>query len=172
MKKSIKNILLLVSISMFLGFKPAEKGNSKSPINWLTFEQALAESKKSKRKIFIDVYTDWCGWCKKMDASTFSNQKMADYLNKKYYAVKLDAESMKTFEYKGKTVSERELAGQIFQVSSYPTTVYLDENFDMLSPVPGYLDVPTFEKIIKFYGDDVFKKQSWQDYESSFKPSN
>ncbi len=162
-----KSIVVAIFVCFLMGFKPAEK----SPINWISFEQALEESKKSKRKIFIDVYTDWCGWCKKMDASTFSNQKMADYVNKKYYAVKLDAESMKTFEYKGKRMSERELAGQIFQVTSYPTTVYLDENFEMLSPVPGYLDVPTFDKIIKFYGEDVFKRQSWQDFEATYKPS-
>lgn len=170
MKSIAISILVFSFTALLVGFKPA--GNEQGPIKWMSFEQALAESKKTKKKIFIDVYTDWCGWCKKMDAATFSNQKLAAYVNKKYYAVKLDAESMKTFEYKGKTVSERELAGQIFQVTAYPTTVYLDENFDMLSPVPGYLDVPTFDKIITFYGEDIFKKQSWQEFDANYKPKN
>ena len=163
--------LTLSILVVFTGFKPAAKKSKESPINWMTFEQALKASEKSKKKIFIDVYTDWCGWCKKMDAATFSNQKVADYVNKKYYAVKLDAESAKTLNFKGREVSERQLAGEVFKVSAYPTTVYLDENFDMLSPVPGYLDIPMFDKIIKFYGEDVFKKQSWQDFEATYKPS-
>ncbi|MDX2189329.1 MAG: DUF255 domain-containing protein [Bacteroidota bacterium] len=144
-------------------------GDSKA-INWLTMEQALKASEKEKKKVFIDVYTDWCGWCKRMDATTFSDKKVGDYVNKKYYAVKLDAESNKTFSFKGRQVSERQLAGEIFKVSAYPTTVYLDENFDMLSPVPGYLDLPTFDKVIKFYGEDAFKKQSWQEFEAAYKP--
>lgn len=172
MKKVIIGVLCVALIGLATAFTFLKKEAEKSPINWVSFEQALELSKKTKKKVFIDVYTDWCGWCKRMDATTFSNEKIADYVNKKYYAVKLDAESMKTFSYKGKTMSERELAGQIFQVSSYPTTVYLDENFDVLSPVPGYLDVPKFDMIVKYFGEDAYKKQGWQDFEASYKPSN
>jgi uncharacterized protein YyaL (SSP411 family) len=46
-------------------------------VNWVTFEQAVELSKKDKRKVFIDVYTDWCGWCKVMDKNTFSDPKVA-----------------------------------------------------------------------------------------------
>lgn len=163
-------IAVLIAAVFAFNFKTSEKGKE-GGIKWLTMEQAIQASKKEKRKVFIDVYTDWCGWCKKMDAATFSNAKAAEYVNKKYYAVKLDAESMKTFDYKGQTVSERELAGRIFGVNGYPTTVYLDENLDLLSPVQGYLEIGMWEKILKFYGEDVYKKQSWQDFESSYKGS-
>ncbi len=164
-------IVLLISTLALTGFKPKAEPQREMGIKWMTFEQAVKESEKNKKKIFIDVYTDWCGWCKKMDATTFSNEKLAVYVNKNFYAVKLDAESMKTFEFRGKTISERELAGQIFKVSSYPTTVYLDENLDILSPVPGYLDVPTFDKILKFYGENNYLKQSWQEFEANYKSS-
>jgi len=165
--------LLVITIGFTValtGFKPKSEPQKDSAIKWMTFEQAIKESQKNKKKVFIDVYTDWCGWCKKMDASTFSNEKLAVYVNKNFYAVKLDAESMKTFEFRGKTLSERELAGQVFNVTAYPTTVYLDENFDILSPIPGYLDVPTFDKILKFYGENNYLKQSWKEFEASYKP--
>jgi uncharacterized protein YyaL (SSP411 family) len=54
-------------------------------VKWYTLEQAIALNKKEPRKIMIDVYTDWCGWCKKMDITTFNNNVIADYLNSKYY---------------------------------------------------------------------------------------
>ena len=44
---------------------------SQDKINWMSFEEAIARSKEDPKHIFVDVYTDWCGWCKKMDASTF-----------------------------------------------------------------------------------------------------
>ncbi|MFN0048409.1 MAG: thioredoxin family protein [Cytophagales bacterium] len=170
--KHLNAIVFFLILTFISGFFLKSNPKKEGGIRWLSFEQALKESQKDKKKVFIDVYTDWCGWCKKMDASTFSNEKVAVYLNKNFYSVKLDAESARTFEFRGKTISERELAGQIFKVNSYPTTVYLDENFDILSPVPGYLEVPMFDKILKFYGENNYLKQSWQDFEKSYKPSN
>lgn len=167
MKKTISIILTALFLTICFSFKPVEKAG----IQWLTFEQALKAAEKQKKKVFIDVYTEWCGWCKVMDAQTFTDKKIAEYVNKKYYAVKLDAESMKTFTYKGQQVSERELA-QKLNVTAYPTTVYLDENFDLLSPVPGFLKVPELDKILKFYGEDAFKKQTWQEFDASYKPAN
>ena len=64
-----------------------------SKVKWYTFEEAVELNKAEQRKIFIDVYTDWCGWCKKMDATTFNSPEIAKILNEEYYAVKFDAET-------------------------------------------------------------------------------
>lgn len=162
--KYVFTILTLLFLASF-----TLKGD-KAAIKWMSFEQMLEASKKEKRKVFIDVYTDWCGWCKKMDATTFSNERVANYANKKFYAVKLDAESMRTLQFRGYTLSERQLAGQVFQVSGYPTTIYLDENLDVLTSLATYLDAPTFEKILKFYGDDNYKKMAWNEFDATYKP--
>ncbi len=53
-------------------------------VKWYSFEQAVKLNKQNPKKIFIDVYTDWCGWCKRMDKVTFSNPVIAKYLNKYY----------------------------------------------------------------------------------------
>ena len=53
--------------------------------------------------MFIDVYTDWCGWCKRMDASTFKDPTVAAYLNANFYPVKLNAETRDTITFNGKT---------------------------------------------------------------------
>lgn len=51
---------------------------------------------------------------------------------------------------------------------SYPTIVYLDENANMLSPVPGYLDAEGIEPILKYYGDNAYKNTSWEEYQRTF----
>lgn len=141
-------------------------------IEWLTIEEAVKRMEKEPRKIVIDVYTDWCSWCKKMDQSTFTDPQVAAYVNKNYYAVKLNAEGKdpihvnnRTYnynpEYKVHELAIAFLQGQM----SYPTTVYLDEQLRILTPVPGYLDAPTFSKILRYFGDNNHTKMSFQDFE-------
>ena len=66
-------------------------------IQWMSFEAAIEMQAKASqpKKIFIDVYTDWCGWCKKMDAETFNNPEVAAYMQAHFYMVKLDGEGKK-----------------------------------------------------------------------------
>ncbi len=145
--------------------------DKKAAINWITLEQAAALTKKNPRKIFIDVYTDWCGWCRKMEKSTFTNPAIATYVNEHYYAVRFNAESREPVTIEGKTYQYNEqyrshglalalLQGQL----SYPTTVYLDENLKLITPVPGYLDVPTFRQIMVYFGDNHYKKLSFDQF--------
>ncbi len=164
----IASIAIIAVCGAFLGKNTDEvtevSTDKHSGIKWMTMEEALAANKKHPRKIVIDVYTEWCGWCKKMDKSTFADAGIVEYVNKKYYAVKLDAESTKAIEFQGQKMTEAELAGRIFGATGYPTTVYLDEKNALLSPVPGYLDVANFDKILKFFGEDIFKTKSWEQY--------
>ncbi len=79
-----------------------EVNTDKTNIEWLDFETAIERNKKDKKFIFIDVYTNWCGWCKKMDATTFVNPEVVNYMNTHFYAVKMDAESKTPIAYKDK----------------------------------------------------------------------
>jgi len=77
---------------------------SAQEINWVTLEQAEAELKNSPEKLlFIDFYTDWCGWCKKMDVSTFKEAEVIKHINENYIPVKFDAESKADVSFRGKT---------------------------------------------------------------------
>ncbi len=77
---------------------------SAQDINWMSLEQAEAEMKNSPEKpLFIDFYTSWCGWCKKMDTSTFKEADVVKHINENYIPVKFDAESKDEVKFRGKT---------------------------------------------------------------------
>lgn len=148
---------------------------SAQKIQWMSFEDAVAMTKNegNTKKVFIDVYTDWCGWCKKMDKDTFQNPEVAAYMQENFYMVKFNAEGKEPIQFDGRTFNYvpsgrrgyHELAAALLQNRlSYPTVVFLDENMKMLSPVPGYQKVNPFLQIARYFGEDIYKEQDWKSY--------
>jgi len=144
-------------------------------IQWISWEEAvqLSQTDAQPKKIFVDVYTDWCGWCKKMDKNTFQHPDVSKYMQDNFYMVKMDAEGKDPIEYQGKTFKfvpsgrrgYHELAAALLQGKmSYPTVVFLDEQLNMLSPVPGYQQVESFMQIAKYFGENIYKDKDWQSY--------
>jgi len=159
----------------FLFFSWSATSNAQSGIEWMSIEEAeaLVKTENNPKKIFIDVYTDWCGWCKKMDQVTFNNPEVSDYMNANFYMVKFNAESKDDVFVKGTTFSfvpsgrrgYHELAVALTQGKlSYPTVVFLDPELNMITPLPGFRTAQPFLQVAKFIGDNVYQHTSWEDY--------
>ena len=142
-------------------------------INWLTIEEAEEANKKEPKKILIDVYTDWCGWCKKMDKTTFMNKDLVEYLNQKFYCVKLDGEDKGTLTFKGVEFNYikqgrrgyNELAAGFLQGKmSYPSLVFLDENLVILQAIKGFQTAEELLPIAAFLGENIYLETDWMDY--------
>lgn len=161
-------VIISFSTSIFAQNKAAVKKNE---VEWLTIQEAYARTQKEPRKTIIDVYTAWCGWCKVMDKQTYTNPEVIDYLNKNFYMVKLDAESKQdiiignvkyVFD---ETRGANQAALALLQNKmSYPTTVFLDAQYNMIQPLPGYLDAKAFHQIITYLGGDYNKKEPFEQY--------
>jgi len=181
----MKKLLLLVFMAAPMALL-AQQASTKttpvlegeSPVKWMTFEQAVERSKTEKRKIFIDVYTDWCGWCKVMDKNTFSEAEVAKILNENFYPVKFDAEQREDVVFNGTTFKfvpsgnkgYHQLAAALLNNQlSYPTVVFLDEEFRMIQPLAGYQKAPEFHRVIQFIGQDHYKKMKWNEWQSVYK---
>ncbi len=169
MKITITLIAILLSSLTTVYCQSAKKDG----INWISFEEALDRSVEEPKKIFLDIYTDWCGWCKKMDKSTFTDPGVIDYLNKHFYAVKLDAETKDTITYKAKDYTfvpaykSNEVAAYLLNGQmGYPTSVYLDEKSDPISAVPGYYTAEQLLPILKYFGEDIYKTKKWEEYQA------
>ncbi len=160
-------------------YRPQRSGDGTAPavVQWLSWEGAIERSKTEKRKIFVDIYTDWCGWCKRMDTSTLSDSAVVSYLNEKYYAVKFNAETPEEITFRNKTYSLRrdgqrsyhELAIELLSGRvGFPTLVFLDENFQVIQSIPGYQPAEHLLIILSYFATDSHKTTPWEVYERRF----
>lgn len=160
---------------MLLFSQPANAGEK---IEWLSWEQMVLKQQAEPRKVLVDIYTNWCGWCKKMDKEVFATELITGIVNEHYYAVKLNAEQKEditfgdyTFTYKADAGRRgaHELAIQLLEGKmSYPTVVYLNEKLEILSRVPGYQNVGSQEVILSYFAEEAYTHTEWATYQASF----
>ncbi len=175
MKKTTTLLLLLVGSIMMA-----------QEINWMSLEDAVKAQKKEPRKIMIDAYTKWCGPCRMLEKNTFHNKSVVDYINKNYYAVKFNAEGNEEIIYKehkftnpkynpnkANTRNSSHQLAHHFGVRAYPTIIFLDENHNLIAPIPGYKTPKQLELFLKLFKNDDYKKITkqgdWEEYQSNFK---
>ncbi len=169
----------LVIIAAFKG-NPSEEPSATFEgdvkINWVTFEEAVELNKADPKMIFINFYTGWCSWCKKMDDNVFANPQIAEKITSSFYAVKFNAEMNEVIHYEGEaykldTTGRRpahELAQKFATVNDrlgYPTFVVLDETFENQKAFQGYKTVDRLKQILDYYGDEEnYKKKNWIEF--------
>lgn len=152
--------LLPAAFALLLAATPALAGG----VRWQGWDAGLAAAQSGKRYVLVDVYTDWCGWCKRMDRDVYARDDVSEYLNRRFVSVKLDAESAQPVHYQGEARTERGIASG-FRVNSYPTTIFLNAKGEHLTNVPGYLPADRFLLLLRYIGDGHMEKGvSWADY--------
>lgn len=131
---------------------------------WKSWNAGMAEAKATGRPVLVDVYTDWCGWCKRMDRDVYSRADVRDYLSQKFVTVKLDAEAGDAARYEGRSFTSRTLANA-FRVSSYPTTLFLKADGEHLVSVPGYIEPEKFLLLLRYIGDGHLERGvTWDEF--------
>ena len=151
-------------------------------IKWMSFEEAIEANKTVPKKIFIDVFTNWCGWCKRMDQTTFINKDVVEYMNEYYYAVKFNAECTDTIAFAGYTFvnggstngrGTHQLAAALLQGKmSYPSYVFMNEDNRLITVAPGYMDSSRFLPILKYFGTDAYLNMKYDDFSKQYSERN
>ncbi len=178
LKFPLVSLLLLIGTQIFAckGNVSMQGDTGVSTIKWMSWKEAMEENKKVPKKIMIDLFTEWCGWCKRMDASTFVDPVIVEYVNKNFYAIKFDAEQNEDIQFNDHTFKfvpngrrgYHELAyalvdGQL----SYPTLVYLTPKMERIMISPGFKPTENLLKELHFASDDIYLKTKWEDYQKN-----
>jgi thioredoxin-related protein len=174
----MQKLMLFTLFGFILVFSTAEKpAPAGEKLKWMTLEEARQAMLKEKKPVLIDLYTDWCGWCKVMDKKTYTNSKVIAYLQEHFYPVKLNAETKdaitwneKTYQFNAQSRTNDFALFLTYGRLSYPTTVILPLDNSGPQPVPGYLEPKDLELVVRYFGDGKYGKQAFEDYQKAFKP--
>ncbi len=119
---------------------PGDKVAKGISFNKGSWNELLSDAKKNKKPFFVDVYTTWCGPCKKMSKETFQDAEVGKYINSNFLAYKLDAE-------KGEGVGLSEK----FDVEAYPTILFFNADGKLLGKEEGFMDSERFIFVAEKY---------------------
>ncbi|MBF0228655.1 MAG: thioredoxin fold domain-containing protein [Desulfamplus sp.] len=163
MKKKIAgqrlNIIFIVTVFVIMVISLCTFMNSPAVgvsggIAWQSHDKGLIMAKEQKKKLFVYFHADWCGYCRKMEMSTFQNKALIDYLNANFTAIKVDSDR------------EKKIA-ESYSIRGLPTCWFLKSNGDKLSSIPGYVDEKRLLAILKYVNTESYEKMTFSDFEKS-----
>lgn len=174
-KVSIMFFLSLFFSCIVPGISQAKK--DRKPVNWLTVQQVENLMRKETRPVIVDVYTGWCAYCKLMDATTWKNDSVRQYIAQHFYAIKLDAESKAPISWQGTEYLYKEkykvhdwaiklLRGSIV----YPSLVIIPEK-GAWQVLPGAFTATELEAALKYYGSKANERIDFETYHRQFSGS-
>jgi thioredoxin-related protein len=132
---------------------------------YLPLEEAIVKAYENDKKVLIDIYTDWCGFCRRMQHEVYPSKLVQEVIENYYYYVRIDAESSDMVTFRGETMTKRNFA-RALGATSYPSTVFLDSRGDPIGMQPGFMEAKQFSEILAFVGSDAFNKMSFEEFKN------
>ncbi|MEA2022228.1 MAG: thioredoxin fold domain-containing protein [Candidatus Caldatribacteriota bacterium] len=132
-------------------------------LNWLQFDEGILKAEKENKIILIQFFADGCSWCKKMEKEVYPNEEVKKILLEKFIIIKVNGSSNNKIVQNGEEITEKKLAA-LFQVTGYPTTWFLEDKDKGIAPLPGYVPAEQFVTVLKYIGEEWYKKITFQEY--------
>lgn len=135
---------------------------SEEPSIWMDLSAALDSAQVKPKKIFIELYTDWCGVCKMFDRKTLRKPRITELLQKDFYPVRFNAEQTRPVQF-GDSLFQfdptlgrgiHSLAyhlGKEAESLSYPTIVILDTDLNIIYKYASFMSVANLEEVLYLY---------------------
>ncbi len=135
--------ILFASLVLAEGSKPKPEvkpsaRHTGGDITWYDYDSGLVKAKTEDKHIFINFTTSWCGYCKKMNKSTFVDPEVVRMIDSNFVAIMVDGDSKHELDIDGYKTTERTLSKKEYGVSSYPLYFFLKPDGEKLGALRGY----------------------------------
>ncbi|MCH8523539.1 MAG: thioredoxin fold domain-containing protein [Balneolales bacterium] len=154
----------ILTIFLFIGCSQ-NRNHFSMPFSWVSMEEAQNNAQLDGKKILVNVYTDWCEYCKKMDATVYKDSLIKNSISTYYHSVRINADSEDTVVFNGVEISQHDLARKM-GIRSYPTILFLDNSGDLILQINGFMPIGDFKNMITFIGEDIFHKTDFHEFAS------
>jgi thioredoxin-related protein len=157
----MKKMAIILVLCLLSGYLPAQGDKTSF---WLTFEQLEDSLNVRPKPVFLYFHTDWCTYCRKMEAEVFTKPVVASLLSGEYYAVKFDAEFPDEIRFDGKVFSNKQLKTSrtplhelavLFNGNASdfapPLMLVFDSAFFAKERINTYLDSKKLERVLRKY---------------------
>lgn len=160
MNHTLRNIILA---SVVLIWGCATESPKDAEIEWISLEEAQQKATEDGKKILVNVYTDWCEFCKKLDSEVYPDSTVKMNMNNFYHSVRLDGESEEMISFNGETMTKFEFAQEL-GVRSYPTILFIDSEGELILQINGYMPVNDFQSMLVYIGEEAYKRTEFHEY--------
>ncbi|MBT8339516.1 MAG: thioredoxin fold domain-containing protein [Desulfatitalea sp.] len=147
MKRSL--LLILATICLIWPFGSSAAGQDAAQVKWLTYEQAQKED--PPRKFLLYFYTDWCGYCRKLESQTFADKTIVDFINENFTPVRINSEGMPK-------VSAR------YNITGVPHLRFLTAKGQDIAHWPGYIEVDKLLSLLKYIHTNSYEKMGYAEF--------
>ena len=159
---------VMLALSSSLLADDNEKAEKKQPentaqskeISWMKYDVGLAKAKEEGKHVFIDFTAKWCGWCKKMEGSTFVDPRVVQMLNDNFVSVKVDGDSKEELDVEGYKITERDLTRSEYGVTGYPAFWFLKSDGSKVGQLKGYQQTEKFLEALAFVNDKKYEAET------------
>ena len=174
-----RSVVVFILAFLAMSFVPQRAVAPTGEIQWMKWEEAIGYIGQQDKKVLLNIYTDWCTWCKRMDTITFNTEPIASYVNDRFYPVRLNAERKSSIEYKDKTYEYVEngkrgyhqFAAELLRGRmSFPSVVFMDEQGEVIQSIVGYKSPEEFERILTYFAEDYYKETPWSAFKRNYAP--
>ncbi len=142
--------------------KPAAAAKS---LQWVALEDGVKRASTSGQYVFVTVYTDWCTYCRRLNNVTFKAAPVLEELGKNFQSVRVNAESDKPVVWKGKRMSERDVAGKEWGVTGYPTMLFMSPKGEIIGTYSAYADPDLMVQLLTYISSGAReRKVSFEDF--------
>ncbi len=167
--------LFVLSISYAIAEKKSESESKEddpkkteavdtTEIRWVRYDEGVERAENEEKPILVNFTTSWCGYCKKMNRTTFKEPEVIKMLNGNFVSIKVDGDSREMLDIDGYKISERDLTIGEYRVRGYPSYWFLKPDGEKVGNLPGYQQADIFLEVLFFVKEGLYDKMSFEEY--------